>query len=627
MYVIVILFSYQQAAAQDQPSLGFDGYGLAAVFLKVGEKYHVTFLYPAAVMATGIKVTLSPKKRTLVEMLDALRKTTGLRYDIQGKTVHVSLPVPSPAQPPPAEVDLLLRGMVQDQLGTSLPGVTIRNHNKGTGSVTGEKGEYSILISPGDQLSFSLIGYRARQVIAGREMPSAIVLEENIIDLGATVVTGYTVKRVEELTGALSKLKNEDITQGITSADATSMIKGKVAGLYITEQLSANPAGGGGKMLMRGQSTLLGTQAVQVMTRNGNFYPITPNTTFGPLIVVDGIISPYQELKDVVNPMDIEELVVLKDAAATAIYGSRAAAGVIDITTRRGKQGKIKIDVETKLGLNSPNRGKFRWMNARELYNTRTDIFTQGWADHGAFWESWLGVNSLQDLLNKALPNEETMAHAFDWSKYYYVRSRLQEINISARGGNDKTRYYFSADHYYEQGTLRDNGLKRTSFRGNLDQDFNRAFSLKAGLSGIFDQETQPVVPPDLYEMPAWLLPYGENGELRPLLSPLISPINYPPRQQANFLFERQFNSKRYQQHSLWGNAKLTLRLTDWLTISSNNAGNLMRGTGKFSADPRSFVGRTYSADNNGFLLTSVNNNNYFITSNTLVFERKYDKH
>lgn len=627
MYVIVILFSYQQATAQDQPSLGFDGYGLEAVFLKVGEKYHVTFLYSSAVMTTGIKVTLSPKKRTLVEMLDALRKTTGLQYDIQGKTVHVSLPVPSPAQTPPAETDLLLRGMVQDQLGTSLPGVTIRNHNKGTGSVTGEKGEYSIRVSPGDQLSFSLIGYRTRQVTAGREMPSVILLEENIIDLSTTVVTGYTVKRVEELTGALSQLKKEDLTQGVTSADATSMIKGKVAGLYITEQLSANPAGGGGKMLMRGQSTLLGTQAVQVMTRNGNYYPITPNATFGPLIVVDGIISPYQEPKDAVNPMDIEELVVLKDAAATAIYGSRAAAGVIDITTRRGKREKIKIDVETKLGLNSPNRGKFRWMNARELYNARRAIFTEGWADNGTFWESVLGVSSLPDLLNKALPNEEMVAHAFDWSQYYYVRSRLQQINIAARGGNDKTRYYFSADHYYEQGTLRDNGLKRTSFRGNLDHDFNKMFSLQAGVSGLFDQETQPVVPPDLYEMPAWLSPYGENGELKPLLSPLISPVNYPPKQQPNFLFERQFNSKHYQQHSLWGNVKLTLRLTNWLTLSSNNAGNLMRGTGEFSADPRSFTGRTYSADNNGFLLTSVNNNNYFITSNTLIFERRLEKH
>ncbi len=623
LYVCLILFSYRQAAAQDRLELGFDGAGLETVFLKVGEKYNVTFLFSPAIMAIRRKVYLPPKKRTLVEMLDVLTKETGLRYDLTGRVVHVHPSSPSPVQTAPAETGQLLRGRVVDQIGASLPGVTIRNYNNGTGNITGKKGEYSIRVSPGDQLSFSLIGYRTRQVIAGRETLQTILLEENIVDLGATVVTGYTVKRVEELTGALSKLKGKDLTQGVTSADATSMIKGKVAGLYITEQLSANPAGGSGKMLMRGQSTLLGTQAIQATDRNGNRYPVIPNTIFGPLIVIDGIISPYPELKDAVNPRDIEELVVLKDAAATAIYGSRAAAGVIDIITKRGKPGKIKIDLETKFGLNYPNRGKFRWMNARELYDARTDLFTQGWAYYEYTWKSDFGVNSLPELLNKALPTEETIAHAFDWSKYYYVRSLLQETNISASGGNDRSRYYFSAGHYYEQGTLKDNGLKRTSFRLNLDHDLSRMFSLKAGLSGIFDHETQPVVAPGLYKMPSWLSPYEENGELRPFLNPIGKPLE----KQPNFLFERQYNTKRYQQQNFWGNIKLTLRPADWLTISSSNAGNLMRGNGKFYADPRSFTGKEYGADSNGFLLTSGNNSDYFISSNTLVLERTYEKH
>lgn len=623
MYITLTLFFSRQAAAQGRLSLGFDGAGLEEVFLKVGEKYNVTFLYPPAVMATGIKVALPAKRRTLAEMLDVLGKETRLRFDLAGRTVTVHRPFPSPAPTVPAETSLLLRGRVLDNMGTPLAGVTIRNHNNGTGSLTGEKGEYSIHTFPGHQLSFSLIGYKTRQVMAGQETSSTILLEENILNLETTIVTGYTVKRVEELTGALSKLKGEEIRRGVTSADATSMVKGRVAGLYITEQLSANPAGGGGKMLMRGQSTLLGTQAVQLTTSNGAPYPIVPNTVFGPLIVIDGIISPYGELKDAVNPGDIEELVVLKDAAATAIYGSRAAAGVIDITTRRGKPGKIKIDLETKLGLNSPNRGKFRWMNARELYDARTALFTQGWADNGDYWRYLFNVNSLQELLNKALPTDEMMSQAFDWSKYYYVRSRLQEINISASGGNDRSRYYFAAGHYDEQGTMKDNGLKRISLRLNLDHDFNRMFSLKVGLNGIFDHETQPVVPPGLHKMPSWLSPYDANGELKPWLGT----IGIPDERQPNFLFERQFNSKGYREHNLWGNVKLTLRPTSWLTISSGNAGNLVQGAGRFNADARSFMGSEYGLDNNGFLISSDNNSDYFITSNTLILERKSEKH
>ncbi len=609
--------------AQDRLSLGFNAAGLEEVFLRVGEKYNVTLLYPPEVMATGIKVTLPPKKRTLPEMLDLLRKETRLQYELQGKTVTVRTPLLSPERKIPAETGFLLVGRVLDNEGTPLAGVTVRDHNNGAGSVTGEKGEYRIHVFPGDQLSFSLMGYRARQVSAGRKMPPAVVLEENVVNLGTTVVTGYTIKRAEELTGALSKLKGEDVRHGVTSADATSMIKGKGSGLYITEQLSANPAGAGGKILMRGQSSLLGTQQTQPTNRNYAVFPASPNVVLGPLIVVDGMITPYSDLKDAVNPEDIEELRVLKDAAATAIYGSRSAGGVIEIVTRRGRRGKMRFSLEAKAGLNSPNRGKFRWMDANELYDARTELFTQGWAEYGNVWKASFDVSSLPELLNKALPTREEMAHSFDWTKYYYVRSRLQEINISASGGNARSRYYLAASHYYEQGTLRDNSLRRMSFRLNFDQELSKALSLKIGLNGIFDHETQPVVPPGLHELPSWISPYDENGELRPSLSL----IGVPGVQLLNFLFERQYNSKRYRQKNLSGNMKLTWRLTDWLSVSSANAGNIMRGAGEYNADARSLLGKFLSADNNGFLLTGGDDLDYFITSNTMTLERRYEKH
>jgi TonB-linked SusC/RagA family outer membrane protein len=616
--IILILFFARQTAAQDGVLLGFNEVSIEAAFLSVGEKYNVFFLYPPEIMTIGIKVTFPPEKRTLVEMLDLLRRATHLQYDLEGRTVTVRRPSPAPVK-----ADMLLRGRVLDTRGTPLAGVTIRNQGKGSGGITGESGEYGIHVVPGDQLSFSLVGYRTQQVKVSRKMPSAIILEENVIDLKTTIVTGYTVKNVEELTGSLQKLGGQAITHGVTSADATSMIKGRVAGVYITEQLSANPAGAGGKMLMRGQGTLLGAQAAGQVTSEGTVYPVAPRVVFGPLIVIDGIISPYSELKDAVNPRDIGELVVLKDAAATAIYGSRAAAGVIDIVTRRGKPGKMQLTLETKIGLNSPNRGKFRWMNADELYDATTDFFTRGWAESGSSWKRQFNVNSLGELLNKILPAEEDIAHSFDWSKYYYVRSLLQEVNISASGGNTRSRYYFAIGHYYEQGTIRDNGLRRSSFRLNLDQSLSKALSLSAGLNGILDQETQPVVLPTLQELPFWLSPYDANGALRPWLSP----TGIPDELRTNFLFERQFNSKRYRQDNLWGNLKLTYRPVSWLSISSNNAGNLMRGSGKYYADARSLVGRAFGVNDNGFLLTNGENSDYFITSNTITVERRYEKH
>ncbi|HEY8954768.1 MAG TPA: carboxypeptidase-like regulatory domain-containing protein, partial [Chitinophaga sp.] len=619
--IILILFFARQAAAQDQLSLGLNGASLEETFFRVGEKYNVVFLYPTEIMSLGIEVTFPPQRRTLAEMLDLLQKTTHLQYSLKGKTVTVHRP--SPGQAAPAKADLLVRGRVLDTWGTPLAGVTIRNQTSEAGSVTGEKGAYDIHAASGDQLSFSLIGYKTQHVKVSGKMPAVITLEENVIDLKTTIVTGYTVKSIEELTGSLQKLGGEAIRHGVTSADAASMIKGKMAGVYITEQLSANPVGAGGKILMRGQGTLLGAQAAGQVTNDGTVYPVAPRVAFGPLIVIDGIISPHSELKDAVNPRDIEELVVLKDAAATAIYGSRAAAGVIDIVTRRGKPGKIHLALETKTGLNYPNRGKFRWMDAPGLFHATTDFFTEGWAESGSSWKRQFNVSSLPELLNKILPIEESLVHSFDWSKYYYVRSRLQEINISASGGSAGTRYYFAMGHYYEQGTIRDNGLRRTSFRLNLDQRLSRKFSLSAGLNAMFDQETQPVVLPALQELPFWLSPYDVNGALKPWLNP----VGIPDDQQPNFLFERQYNSKAYRQNNLWGNVKLTYRPASWLSISSNNAGNMIRGSGRYYADARSFSGKEYGVNDNGFLLTNGDNSDYFITSNTITAERRSEKH
>lgn len=237
-----------------------------------------------------------------------------------------------------------LRGQVIDaKTGDPVIGVNILVKGTTNGTITDIDGKYEINAPVGSLLQISFIGYQTVEIkaTAGEQ---TIKLQEDTETLDEVVVVGYGVQKKESLTGAMSTLK-ENKLKDITTPTVENMLNGKVSGVYVAP--GSGQPGSNGAVQIRGRATLSGSTS--------------------PLWVIDGVI--VGEDPGVLNPSDIENMTILKDAASTAIYGSQGANGVIIVTTKMGKSEKMKINASVKLGVSTMTNGKMEVMNGAELYD------------------------------------------------------------------------------------------------------------------------------------------------------------------------------------------------------------------------------------------------------------------
>jgi len=330
-----------------------------------------------------------------------------------------------------------ITGTVTNQAdGTSLPGVTVMVMGTAVGTITDANGRYEINAAGDATLVFSFVGMRTAEVpVEGRAMIN-IALEPEVIAIEEFVVVGYGVQRRREVTGAISQIRGEDFAN-LATPSFDQQLKGRIAGAQITQ--TTGVLGVAPRIRIRGIASIT----------SGTF----------PLVVVDGIpiftgelggYTTTNALADI-NPADIESVEVLKDGAATAIYGSRAAAGVILITTRRGQEGRFRLDYNNYFGIAQPTR----------LFDlTSTD--------------EWMPlINEM--FANAAVPNPFVMPQPepmnTDWQRAV-LRDRAfqQDHNISLSGASARTSYFFSLGYTDQEGVTRPNTLNRFSLRANVDQ-------------------------------------------------------------------------------------------------------------------------------------------------------------
>ncbi|MCK7554157.1 TonB-dependent receptor plug domain-containing protein [Chitinophaga sedimenti] len=323
---ILLMLVGAAAFAQDvKVTLQMHEEQLSIAFKEIERQTGYTFVYGKEQLKNAKPVTLNLIKQPIAVVLNLLfRGQQDLSFYIKDeKYVVVSQkkqPVDNGRATLPAPP---YAGRVTDEEGTPLPGVTVRAKSGPLGSnsatLTNEKGEYAFN-GGGDvrTLLFSFIGFEPATVDAREGLYVNMKLKRLASKLEETVITGYTAKSAKELTGAVQRVTGEQLRNSVSTPNALSMLKGKTTGLYITE--NTGEAGAKGQVIERGQSSMA----------------TATNSYYGPLIVVDGVITNYQNLQDAVNPADVEDIAILKDASSTAIYGSRAAQGVIVITTRRG---------------------------------------------------------------------------------------------------------------------------------------------------------------------------------------------------------------------------------------------------------------------------------------------------
>jgi TonB-linked SusC/RagA family outer membrane protein len=404
-------------------------------------------------------------------------------------------------------------GKVVDETGQPLLGVTVLEKGTNKGTVTDAAGSFSLEAGAGSTLVFSFVGFIAQEIAVSGNAPLAVVLKENAMMLNEFVAVGYSTMRKSDLTGAISSVKAKELN--LTTPTVGQALVGKVAGVQIS-QVSGAPYVGT-KIRVRGVGSV--------------------NASSDPLYVIDG----YPAGNDVfINPNDIESIDILKDAASAAIYGSRAAGGVVLITTKRGKEGKGRLEYEYQFGVHQLSK-KVDLLNSSEFGQLMIDGRNASYRDlmvnAGKAWNDGMysddnatriknvgnagSVSIPADLYDFANQKLITPKYNTDWQNELYRNAPVHRHNISFSGGKNGLRYAISGGQLNQQGIILSTGQHRTNFRTNLDADINKKLKVGANLAFTYNtnREVQegrfdkgPILGALIY-MPIFKA-YNEDGSL-----------------------------------------------------------------------------------------------------------------
>ncbi|MBQ8441895.1 MAG: TonB-dependent receptor [Bacteroides sp.] len=469
-----------------------------------------------------------------------------------------------------------IKGTILDaKNGEPIIGANVLVKGTTNGTITDFDGNYVLDAPVGATLTVSFIGYKTIEVKATAEKQT-IRLAEDTETLDEVVVVGYTSQRKESLTGAMTTVKSEKL-KDVTTPSVENMLNGKVPGVYVAP--GSGQPGAGGAVVIRGQASLSGTTA--------------------PLWVIDGVIvgSSAGDL----NPADIETMTVLKDAASTAIYGSEGANGVIVVTTKKGREGKMNVTASIKMGISNVNNGNLEVMNGAELYD---------------YYASFANANEISfTRWNSDLRNSN-----FSWWDLATQTGFTQDYNVSISGGSDKLQSYFSLGYYDETGAVKGYDYKRYNFRMRTSYKPFSWLTIKPSISGsrrdIYDQQYSVT---SMYSQLPWDSPYDENGELVPHRY-----TGWVNAQNTNYLLDFSYgNYGESTNYEFMGNFDFDVRITDWLMFTSVNNYRLISSSSHSYTDPRSNSGMGV----NGRLYEGRSEVVRRFTNQNLVVNKTFGKH
>ena len=336
----------------------------------------------------------------------------------------------------------VITGTVTDETNMPLPGVSVYVKGSTSGSVTDTDGKYKINAPADGILAFSFIGMRNTEVAVNGRTTVDVAMESDVSQLEEVVVVGYGTQKKSDVTGSVGSVSTKEIKATPITGMAQA-IQGRVAGVQV--QQTSNAPGGGVSIRIRGGNSLQGSNE--------------------PLYVIDGFpIS--NESGPTINPNDIESIDILKDASATAIYGSRGANGVVIITTKRGRQGKTSIQFESYYGVQKV-RKKLDMLDATQL----ATLINEGIANNNAD----TGKNAPPAFTDEQIAN---LGKGTNWQDEIFRSAPQQNYQLSVSGGDDKNQYLISGNYFNQQGIILGTGYERGAIRLNLDRQLSTKFKL-----------------------------------------------------------------------------------------------------------------------------------------------------
>ncbi|UKT62475.1 SusC/RagA family TonB-linked outer membrane protein [Pedobacter mucosus] len=455
--------------------------------------------------------------------------------------------------------DISIKGTIKDKSGTPIPGVTITTKNSKTGVSSSPEGTYSISVPGNSTLVFSAVGFTPQEVVVNNRTTINISLLESANDLTDVVVIGYGTAQKKDVTGAVSSVKATQL-ENENPNSVTDILRGNIPGLNVGFN---NSAKGGGDLLVRGKTTLTGT------------------TT--PLIVLDGVIF-IGQLSDI-NPNDIESVDVLKDASSLAVYGAKAATGVVAITTKKGKTAAPTITLNTNYGFATLAQDQPVY-DGPGFLNWRADVARSGGVNppyiyndpnnlpEGVTLTQWLNgqttTNPTDLWLTRLglLTNEKANYNSgktVDWYDLLFQTGQRQDHTLSMSGRKEELTYYMSLGYLKNESIIAGGGF--STFRTRINLEGKAAKFLTLGINMQFADRDEGAIEADLGQL-ADLSPYGDfynaDGSLRRI------PTDDNGLNARNPFLNPTYNSRLQKQSTLFGSIYTRVTLPLGITYQLN---------------------------------------------------------
>ena len=371
-----------------------------------------------------------------------------------------------------------ITGRVMDALNEGMPGVNVQVKGTTTGTITNLDGDFTITVpNAKSTLVFTFIGYVKEEVVVGTQTKLQVHMKDDTQNLDEVVVVAYGTARKGDLTGALTNMK-PDMSEASKALSIDNLLEGKVAGLVVSTASSS--VGAASSVTIRGASSLRGDNQPLYVIDN------IPQASTGEFSgsSISGDFQIAQDPLSSLNPADIEDITILKDASSTAIYGSRGANGVILITTKKGKEGKAKINASATFTVTNASR----LLDMMSLDEHATYVNSRIKDGQYPFYKVGNEMRYVfNDVLGKYDPNDPdtyNIVQERNWQKEIYQSALSQNYSISVNGGTGKTTYYISANYKDINGTVKQTGLKQGDLRANIAAELSKSVKLDMSLSG-----------------------------------------------------------------------------------------------------------------------------------------------
>jgi TonB-linked SusC/RagA family outer membrane protein len=534
-FVMVVTFQLSAVTTWSQNeklTMKMENASIIDVLNAIENQTGLSFFYQNEQVANAALVNVDANNETVDIVLSGILKNSNLDFRIVDKHVVIF-----PAEKEKVDASGIqqdeptIQGTVTDSHGESIPGVTVQLKGTQTGTITDIDGNFSLKI-PGDAevLVFSFVGMRTQEVLLEGKNSFDVVMQEDVMGLDEVVVVGYGVQKKVNLTGAVSSVDSEEL-ENRPVTQTSQALAGLASGVTVT-QGSGRPGNDGASIRTRGLGTFSGA---------GN----------DPLVLIDGLAGSIDD----VDPNNIKTISVLKDAASAAIYGTRAANGVILIETRRGKSGKMNVSYNSYFG----------WQEVTELPQ-----FVDSWEYAALYNEANLNGGGSRAYSDEEIEKFSSGTDPDNYPNVPHLKNLLKsgsgfqtKHNVNFSGGNESSSYLFSMGYLHQDGIVAQNSYNRYNFLMNFDGDILENLHLKVDLSGNASGYEEPRDEGDMMHMIGFSVREGPIYAGRKSDGTYGYQDNYSPE---GWLDSESFNESK--KHNFLGGAELTWEIFKGLSLS-----------------------------------------------------------